>query len=75
MFRFFVGSNVRCAMRYWTVLAYTTTWQTRSTWYVAHMGKERNVYRVSVGIAGGWRLFVRCRCNGKIIIVRWIGKI
>jgi len=46
----------------------------RSTGYVTHMGKKRNVYRVLVGIAEEWRLLLRCRCNGKIIIIVWIGK-
>ena len=49
-------------------------WMKRSTGYVTHMGKKRNVYRVLVGIAEEWRLLLRCRCNGKIIIIVWIGK-
>ena len=48
-------------------------WMMRSTGYVAHMGKKGNMYRVLVGIAEEWRL-LKCRCNGKIIIVIWIGK-
>jgi len=38
----------------------------RSAWYMANMGKKRNLYRVLVGIAEEWRLpvLVRCGCNG-----------
>jgi len=46
----------------------------RSTVYVAHMGKKRNIYRVLVWISEVLRLLVRWRCNGKIVIVIWIGK-
>jgi len=46
----------------------------RSTVYVAHMGKKINIYRVLVGIDEELRLLVRWRCNGKIVIVIWIGK-
>jgi hypothetical protein len=46
-------------------------WMMRSTGYVVHMGKKRNMYGVLVGIAEEWRLLVRWENMDWIYVVKY----